>query len=543
MLLKKIITQQVVWGLGCAFAFTAIAIPGATQSVEQNRLAFPEGKLRESIASESNVVLEDEGTLIVIHGSECGESDRPGEEDTIELEGSIDIPSYADNATVLLNGWSLKYLSKDHHIGRLGTGIQDIRIEENQLKWQAIGFLSDKNFDDGYQWCYYYTAFAWNQEAIDAFPEHDDMGNLNGTYSFINGHEEVALVSIPSYIQNSVFADKKAIAVLPRGFSFAWEDRSAQKDHHLLQLAYNLDHSEVFIEAGKDYAFLPNPTLPTDASRVDSGFVSWETFGIFKDNKAKRDYAFVEVFSALGGNDVGVVQPPFSIIPREDTGFPGACIGESEGVKTEEYTIENVPFEYAIPMLTGWELGYVCDDEHVTEIGVWLHDLEYEKDPGVSVGTLRYKLSSVLRDKDSQPGHYFRHKVSILGLKPVEQSPVPPERIPDLVPVKPLPDTPAPVGFCQIAEDGLLLVIVKNQGNADAATSITTVEFPLSSGGSLPVEIATPALEVGESVELTVGIPPNCAGTDCSFSIMVDSQNQIEEFDENNNSADGLCIG
>ena len=41
------------------------------------------------------------------------------------------------------------------------------------------------------------------------------------------------------------------------------------------------------------------------------------------------------------------------------------------GVVTQESVIENLPFEYAIPMLTGWELVLGCDDEHVKEIGIW----------------------------------------------------------------------------------------------------------------------------------------------------------------------------
>ena len=57
------------------------------------------------------------------------------------------------------------------------------------------------------------------------------------------------------------------------------------------------------------------PSLPTSASHVDSGFVSWETSTILKDNDDRRDQAFGEVVSGLAGTDVGVVQPPFSDLP------------------------------------------------------------------------------------------------------------------------------------------------------------------------------------------------------------------------------------
>lgn len=85
-------------------------------------------------------------------------------------------------------------------------------------------------------------------------------------------------------------------------------------DHHLLQIGYNLDHSEIFIENGKKYRKKDTdvtPSLPSTASRVNSGFVSWETYAIFKDNDRERSYGFGEMVSGLGGNDVGVIQPPF----------------------------------------------------------------------------------------------------------------------------------------------------------------------------------------------------------------------------------------
>jgi len=140
--------------------------------------------------------------------------------------------------------------------------------------------------------------------------------------------------------------------------------------------------------------------------------VSWNTYAIFKDNDSRRDYSFGEMVSALGGNDVGVLQPPFSILPKEGESVEIVNVG---GVKTKEFIIENIPFEFAIPVLTGWELGYVTDDQHVRDVGVWIDDVFYE----LGVGRLRYKLSSILADNDKDPEHYFRHKVTVLGIRPV----------------------------------------------------------------------------------------------------------------------------
>ena len=155
----------------------------------------------------------------------------------------------------------------------------------------------------------------------------------------------------------------------------------------------------------------PNPPVPQGVSHVDSGLVSWNTAAIFKDNDTRRDYAFVEMVSAVGGNDVGVIQPPFSILPSKGGSNCGAVSGNPP-ITTEDVVIENVPFEYAIPMLTGWGLEYTCTDHHVKDIGIWIDGWTY------SGGRLQYTLSSVLRDNDGQPNDRS-HKVTILGFRPV----------------------------------------------------------------------------------------------------------------------------
>jgi hypothetical protein len=55
-------------------------------------------------------------------------------------------------------------------------------------------------------------------------------------------------------------------------------------------------------------------------------------------------------------------------------------------------------------MLSGWELQYrPCDDEHGREVGVWVHDFSTGTP---STSTLRYKISSILRDKNDEPRHF-----------------------------------------------------------------------------------------------------------------------------------------
>ncbi len=513
----------------------------------------------ELISPSRNVVFEDPGTIIAYHGSSCAESNKSGTEDILRVEESLDIPPYAADATVFLNGSHLKYLSSDHHVRGLATAIGKIRLEDKTLKWQAAGVLSDDNFDDGYNWCYNYTAVAWNPSNINLTVDHDD-GCESGdpresnfftakNEVFIGQNEETttALSSFPTFLHNPSFAPSKTVAILPRGFGVGWDNDgflnpgSDSIDHHLFQTGYNLDHSEIFVENGRRYKkglgedITPVPTPlppPPTSSQVDSGFVSWETSAIFKDNDSRRDYSFGELVSGLGGNDVGVIQPPFSILPKEDDDF--RCVsGPGPGVRTEEFEIDNIPYEYAIPMLTGWELAYDCDDEHVTEMGTRIDDWRYDK----STGKLHYTLSSSLRDRNRRPDFSSRHKVTVLGLKPVAGGGTPNERVPDLVPFSPLGTDPG--AFCRTEQDGKVLrVSVKNQGNKNAAASRATVLF--SNG---PVTADTPPIPTGGSLDLLFQSPPDCFSLGCSFKITVDSNNQVDESEnEGNNSANGECI-
>ena len=110
---------------------------------------------------------------------------------------------------------------------------------------------------------------------------------------------------------------------------------------------------------------------------------------------------------------------------------------------------------------------------------------------------------------------------------------------PDLLPV---PDPRPGYNFCRRDNSGKLIVTVKNQNNNDvgAHTSITKVEF--YRGGIF--ELPTPAIPAGSSVNLQpLDIPAECWGPDCSFTITVDSNNQVHESIENNNSGSCTLVG
>ncbi|MDQ3777066.1 MAG: hypothetical protein M3461_23290 [Pseudomonadota bacterium] len=410
----------------------------------------------------------------------------------------------------------------------------DNRLEGRKLTWN-MRFLRDIDSQEGYDWSYGYTVIAWNDAALNVLVNHYDAddfckagtGGSDNLYFANNTSSDTALSSFTSFLQTPDVPLGATVAILPRGFAPRWDS-----DNNLLQLAYILDHIETFVEYGKKHKKPSGDvpaTLPTSLANSNSGFVSWNT------NAERRFYIFGEMVSALGGNDVGVLQPPFSVL-LQGSGF-NVCQGGLKGVKTEDFGIEKVPFEYTIPMLTGWHLNYPCDHGDVKEIGIWVVDeWRNDKRPAIPAGTLRYKLSSILCHKDGDRGPLRSHKVTILGLRPTV-SVAEKQTAPDLVPFSSYGNYRS--AFCRIEQGRKLRVTVKNQGNDKAPASKTTVTFRDKS-----FSLDTPAIPVGGSVDLLFDVPASCLRPFCSFKIMVDANSQVDELNmEGNNSASGGCIG
>ena len=90
-------------------------------------------------------------------------------------------------------------------------------------------------------------------------------------------------------------------------------------------------------------------------------------------------------------------------------------------------------------------------------------------------------------------------------------------------------------GFCR---DGGLVVTLRNQGPSDADSSTTTVTF----AGAGSTQLSTPAIEGGRIASLPqIAIPAECFAPNCFLQVIVDSNDDIEEIDENNNSVDVTC--
>ncbi|KPK37862.1 MAG: hypothetical protein AMJ65_13610 [Phycisphaerae bacterium SG8_4] len=370
------------------------------------------------------VVHEEPGSFAVLHGFACAQSNRKGEEDFVriheELDLATELPSggrYITDATVFLNGWRMEYFKENHHVQGFGAAITNIDLDRFELSWEAGGALAEHGFDSGYSWCYDYTVLAWNVNQLDMHVDHSDQEN---TFWNIERYDKntTAVHVLPNYRQNVPFISSEAtVTVLPRAFGLAW---GYDDDQHVLQAAYNLGQSETFVQSGRAYGDLDPPVLPPGVGRVDSGSVSWDSRLILKDNKTRHDFYAAEIVSVFGGASVGVIQPPFTITPAEEIDsmlFTGTITGAGGegGLKTENVAIENIPFDYAVPVLTGWSLEYTDEDHHVRDIGARIESFSYDKNPGDSTGTLRYTISSILDDRNEGKWTQNLHRVNILG--------------------------------------------------------------------------------------------------------------------------------
>jgi hypothetical protein len=500
--------------------------------------------------TQSSRVFEDDGTIIVDHRRDCGRSDKPGKQEVVKLAGERELPAFVDDATVFMNGWHFTYFDDDHNVQSFMGVIANIRLENNRLTWEALGAIEEDDFDAPYEFCYTYTIVAWNRRSLDLVSSNreqpsifSDAGDDHPITNYTvegkitrDGPEapsfNTALIPLSSYVFDEALLGKSKTALLLRGFHVWWRACGLILgcDHNLLQFAYSVDHSDAFIERDRSYLQLPPPTLPSPAHYVGAGFTSWDTHLIMKDNNARQTWhAIEELVSAVAGDDVRVVQPPFTVVPEEDVRFWEGCLATEGGVRTEDVTVEGLPFDYAIPVLSGWNVRYACDDENVKTIGVWLEpeSVTYEKKPDESTGTLRYQVASVLHDRSQSPGHLAAYKVNVIGLN----ARVPADVVPALV--------PGSDGFCATDREGRLLVAVANAGVGDAVASVARVRF----AGGETVDRPTPAVRGGQTAVLEpIVIPLTCPG-DCGFTIVVDSGDTVLETDEGNNSVEGLCVG
>jgi hypothetical protein len=339
------------------------------------------------------------------HGYGCASAQRahvelPKGDDVvgIHIEDSIPLPSSTYDGMVYLNGWSLKYNSSDHKVQGLGVWIFDVHREETlsgvALRWKAGGALADQDGNDAYTLCYHYTVAMWDTNHIAA-----SVATLDASPSgrrdkiFVTRKAETDNLRVLSGAWGGLEQPK---AVVPLGFGFKFDGRV---DHNILQIGFELDAKTFFTRL------------------QGNNTISWDSTGILKDNS---EHAFIgaEMASVIEGPGVEVAkkwwtESPRYLWPRT----PSQCPSQGQPVtRTEWITLPGLPYDHAVPILAGWDIGDICDDNHVTEIGARIESFMYRRDPGAATGTLNVTISSVFRDQDSRPGMaYPRYKINVLG--------------------------------------------------------------------------------------------------------------------------------
>lgn len=117
----------------------------------------------------------------------------------------------------------------------------------------------------------------------------------------------------------------------------------------------------------------------------------------------------------------------------------------------------------------------------------------------------------------------------------------------DLVAIK-LPGSGTdPIAYCDLDDNGDLLITVKNQGTKTAGSTTTDVLFTSLRTGVVGVSLYTPALRSGqasilEPIDLD-DLPSSCFQPDCHFTITIDYSVDVDESNEENNTAEGYCLG
>ncbi|MEW6271560.1 MAG: hypothetical protein AB1689_19940 [Thermodesulfobacteriota bacterium] len=341
--------------------------------------------------------------LKVDHGFTCASAPHGATTTDIgvRLQDLAVLPNLNWDATVLLNGWHVEYDGDDHHVLGLGSTIFNIARNSDALTWEAGGVLSDHNGDDAYRWCYEYTVLSWLKG-----PQRIDM-------SAIHADAEAKLVFLDRRVQSRYNRVKQAgfraptepRARLLTGFGVTFDD----DDHHLLQFGFDLAEAQ-----------------------VNGNRIGWGSRVILKDN-SHRSYGVGHLATVLTGSSVSVWKPekvtieeghwqsPLEIdndvvlTPRDDV---NVCVGDGPSQHIYHVRVDDVPFAYGVPMLTGWDVGTLCDDEEIERIGAWIDSWHWERPAGAETGTLYYTVRSITEDKEPDSPTADGFQVEILGIDP-----------------------------------------------------------------------------------------------------------------------------
>lgn len=364
-----------------------------------SKIATPFEQL--SLKTTGKTVFEDEGKFILIEGSQCIQRDNGAEAATI-LQW-VEMPSYVDSGTVVLNGWDLRYLRSDREVNSMRADITHSKLVKNagsaMLMFEVQGKLDDQNRNDAYEFCVFYTGFGYRSVWFDAVIESDYSG-LEA--AMLQNKNQGAVATLENTGNKGTLKGKDAIAIIPRGFDFQFDDTfecelrfppckwGDRADYRLLQAAYSLSQ--------------------TGTSLNQDGSPHWATQTIFKDNDT-RTHRIKTRTALIRGSSVKLRPDFLALNPR--AGKTNTCRKNTDGVvRTQTFRINDLPYDYAVPMLTGWDLSYECENQRVQRAGIWIHDIRFDPNSG----SMEYKVSSILRDQDGAPSFNAAHRITVLGL-------------------------------------------------------------------------------------------------------------------------------
>lgn len=368
-------------------------------AARESKIATPFEQL--SFKTTGKTVFEDEGKFILIEGSQCMQRDNGVEPATVLAW--IEIPSYVDNGTVVLNGWDLRYLHSAREVNSMRADITHSKLVKNagssMLVFEAQGQLNDQNRNDAYEFCVFYSAFGYRSVWFDATIENDYSGIAVAT---LQNKAQGAVATLENTGNKGTLKNKDAIAIIPRGFDFQFDDTfecefrfppckwNDRTDYPLLQAAYSLSQTGVS----------PNP----------DGSPHWITQAIFKDNSTRTQRIKTRT-ALIRGSSIKLRADFLPLNPR--AGKTSPCRKNTDGVvRTQTFRITDLPYDFAVPMLTGWDLSYECEHQQVQRAGIWIHDVRFDPDSN----SMEYKVSSILRDQDGAPSFNAAHRITVLGL-------------------------------------------------------------------------------------------------------------------------------
>lgn len=349
-----------------------------------------------ALTQPTRVIINDDGRFTALEGSECLSYFPGGDKHS---SGAWVAPSWVGDATIIYNGFSHRYLSSDHHVRRVQGDITGVSFgADHVLRWTFNGTLDDNDLgDSGMELCYFYTVIGWDPADVQARSQVG-FGGIDLDYDGATtsmGWRNV--MSAQNQLPDCPFAASEPVAVLPRGSTHQYRDGlSGLTDHHLFQIAYSQTQDQ-------------NP----------GNCVTFSTSSVLRDKNADDDAFAAGRASLLGGLGVAIRASDFvltSRAPNYNQPFPTATGAE----RVEHVVVQGLPYSYALPMLTGWELYYksgstpqaLAGDQHVTRMGASIRNLRYDR----VKGALEYDFFSVLGDQNMVPGHESRRNVAILGL-------------------------------------------------------------------------------------------------------------------------------